>query len=269
LTERLAAERSMLALSRQPTPARPGVVSLQADFASEDGLQLLEGYDVDCLVHLTAALPDPTTSDDTYLAVNTLATLRLLQYLVAHGCRRYLLASSIAATGCLSAEFLPRELPIPDDHPCDATDGYGLSKAMMEQIALYLHRQHPELEVVLFRIGAVVHSDEDVEQDPDLHLSRARLPFLVGGLIGMAEVVHAIGRGVETPLGSGVHRFNLVGVSAPTEAPVVDALRLRLGDDAQRFDLSYYAAPGREFASLYARDRLEAAYGLASTCKPG
>lgn len=251
LVPRLAEGHDVLTLSRGEYRG-PGT-TVRGDFARAADLRALDEHHIDVAVHLAAVLDD--APEELCLSVNVAGTATLLRYLAARGCRRYVLASSIGATGCLGEQFVPRALPIDDDHPYATADAYGTSKALMEELAFYFQRQRPELEIALMRIGAVV------EMDPGFFratpLERSPTPFALGGVVGAADVVEALALAVERPLGSGVRRFNLVGPHSMSEAPVADALRTALGKRLADLDgLDRFAAPDRETASLFATDRL-------------
>jgi nucleoside-diphosphate-sugar epimerase len=251
LIERLARDHEVITLSRREVT---GVaVSVSASFASREELGRLDPHDIDVAIHLAAELE--TCSEEAGLAVNVAGTRTLLRYLVDRGCRRFILASSITAIGCMAESFIPREVPIPDDHPCDAVDAYGFSKALMEDVAAYFHRLDPGLEIDLFRIGVVL--SEDDTQVEEFELSRASRPFLIGGgMISMRDTVEAFARAVERPLGAGARRINVVGEDSVSLQPVASALEQALGERAAGLDLGFYRVEGNETRSLYAVDRV-------------
>ncbi|HEX7291244.1 MAG TPA: NAD(P)-dependent oxidoreductase [Conexibacter sp.] len=218
LLERLSAEHRVVAMSRGAV-AGPAHAWVRGSFASPEDLRALDAYRIDTCVHLGAEVGG--CSEEAGLSVNVLGTARLLRRLVDRGCRHAVLASSIGAVGCLTEGFLPRALPIDDDHPCDAVDAYGLSKALMEDVAFYFARTCPELEVAIFRIGAVL--TEPPKPDEETSLAASRLPFRDGGSVAAADVVQALALAVARRLGPGARRFNLV---APTTASLYATERL-------------------------------------------
>lgn len=255
LIPKLALEHEVIALSRRKVA---GVqAAIRGSFTSREDLRVLDQYKIESVVHLAAELLG--ASEEACFSTNVVGTGTLLRYMVDHGCRHFILASSIAAIGCMSEGFLPGKLPIPDDHPSHAVDPYGLSKALMEEVALYFGRQDPGIEITLFRIGGVL--DEDLTPSDNALLVEARLPFLAGGLVAVSDVVDAFALSVRRRLGPGVRRINLVGPVSRTRMRVPDALRTSLGDRAFTLDTSYYETGSSEIASLYSRDRLFHTYG--------
>ncbi|HEU4701100.1 MAG TPA: NAD(P)-dependent oxidoreductase [Conexibacter sp.] len=266
LVPRLSADHDVIALSRRATSvggraASGDHVTVRGDFASYEDLRALDAHEIDVVVHLASEIGG--CPEAAGLEVNVLGTRTLMRYLIDRGCKRFVLASSIGANGCLTPEFLPRELPIPDDHPCDAVDAYGMSKALLEEVAFYLGRRHPELEIVLFRLGVV--QAEEVNELAKEQLPETTLPFAVGGAaISLTDAVEAFALAAERPLGPGVRRMNLVGARSKTPIPVPEALERALGARAAALDLAHYRVEGHERDSLYATDRLREAYGLSA-----
>jgi UDP-glucose 4-epimerase len=154
--QELSAKRQVICLSRKKSRG-DDVTAIQGEFHSFEDLRQLDSFDISCVVHLAAVTGG--CSEEEGLAVNVLGTRRLLRYALDRGCRKFVLASSIAAAGCLSDAFLPLQLPIPDEHPCLAYDAYGFSKAMMEELTRYFHRVVPDSDFINLRIGLVDSTD--------------------------------------------------------------------------------------------------------------
>jgi nucleoside-diphosphate-sugar epimerase len=259
LAARAAAEHEVIALSRQPVVI-PDVESIAGDFASEADLDRLGDRAVDVVVHLAGVTG--AAGEEDAMTVNVAGTRRLMRWAIDRGVRRFVLARSIAAAGCLAPDFLPRELPIPDDHPCDSSNVYGVSKAMIEQLADYFSRVTRDLEVVLFRIGVVIPQDAAPVTEADV--DGMRWPFCDLGIIAIDDVVEAFSRAIGTPLGAGVRRMNLVAPQPRTPLPTAETIRRIMGPLADRLDLSFYDRPGAERAGVYAVDRLRETYGLTA-----
>jgi nucleoside-diphosphate-sugar epimerase len=249
----------VLGLSRKSVPASRSAI--QGSFVDPADLRKLDAYDFDRAVHLAAVLPE--ADERTSFEVNAVGTSTLLRYLAERGCKHIVVASSIAATGCMSPSFCPPRIPIIDDYPCEAVDAYGMSKALMESVCAYFARKYSELEIEVLRIGVV--RSERVPMTDDFLLERSDLPFLLGGLVAIDDVVDALAAAIEYNLGSGMRVFNVVGPTAPTRVGVRLALRLALGDSSERVDTSDYDSEERETSALYATDAFERAYGLRLT----
>jgi UDP-glucose 4-epimerase len=141
-------------------------------------------------------------SEEDGLAVNVQGTRRLYRYLLDHGCRKFITASSIAAVGSLDNNFVPLQLPIPDDHDCLATDAYGWSKAMLEDLTRYLHRQSPDADFVNLRFGAVVpDSWSPAYVDTS---TQVNIPFILLARVYVSDIIEGISRLIEAPTKPGV-----------------------------------------------------------------
>jgi nucleoside-diphosphate-sugar epimerase len=262
LVARLATDHRVVALSRSPVEG--AAIDVNGSFTSATDLGTLDAYPIDTVVHLAATTGG--SSEEDALDINVSGTRRLLRYCVDRGITRFVLASSIAAVGCLSSDFLPRELPIPDDHPCDAVDAYGLSKALMEDVIFFFVRQRPDLDITMFRIGAVQPDTTDAIDES--WLAAVKAPFVSFGGIVARDVVEALARAAGQGAGPGVHRMNLVASQARVPIPTAAALRRVLGDRADGLELAYYEKPGNEYASVYAAGELARTYGFTASIDP-
>jgi nucleoside-diphosphate-sugar epimerase len=89
------------------------------------------------LIHL-AAIPEPNVASDSVTFNNNVsAAYNVLKVAADLKIRKVVVASSIAAYGFLYARTMPQPkyLPLDENHPCQPTDPYGLSKLVGETIA--------------------------------------------------------------------------------------------------------------------------------------
>jgi UDP-glucose 4-epimerase len=256
LLEPLSQRHEVVGITRKRTGSDMTIV--QGDFASFEDLRQLDGYEIGGLVHLGAATGGQSEED--CLEVNVLGTRRLLRYLIDRGCRKFVLASSIAAVGCLDAGFLPEQLPMADDHPGRARDAYGFSKALMEELTGYLNRLHPDTDFINLRLGAVLPK----ENQPPLYAANAHLdgPMVELARVRLPDVLNAILAAVESPYQAGVRTYNVVDRKSYCETSVLDILRAFYGERLKGLDLSSYERPGHEMDSLYAVEKIQNELGL-------
>lgn len=229
------------------------------EFFSPDVLEKLDAFEITRVVHLAAVTgghPEAETID-----VNVLGTRRMLRHLLERGCRRFVLASSIAATGCLHAEFLPQQVPIPDDHPCLARDAYGHSKYLMEELTRFLARTAPESEFTCFRIGAVI--DDEKWTPPKITTeTKVPMPFAELARVKLGDVLGAIRAALDGPARPGFHLYNVVGPTASCDAPTAEMLHALYGARIANLDLSRYADSKNRFGALYAMAKIEKELGF-------
>ena len=225
----------------------PNIKQIFGDFSSLEDLKQLVDYKIDTVIHLAGVTGDAL--EDDAMMVNVAGTSRFLRFMIDSGVKKFVTASSIAAVGCLTADFMPRSLPIKDDHPCDSANVYGLSKFFVEEISRYFSRLHQDVDFTLFRIGVVL-AETAVVADED-RISKMWRPFCTLGCISVTDVVDAFQKAVQRRVESGVHIMNLVADKSYSTIPTIDALKLALGERADDLDLSFYKKPGNEHAGLY------------------
>lgn len=251
-----AKERPVVGLSRREVSGATPVV--QGDFHSIEDLHKLDSYEIAGVVHLAAVTGGCSEEDG--LAINVQGTRQLLRYLIDRGCRRFLLASSIAVTGCLDPDFLPLQLPIPDDHPCLARDAYGFSKASMEELAKHFYRIEPTCDFKLLRFGAVV--DDECPPSTTLAGGQMNIPFAELARVYLSDILQAIEFAIVAPHRPGVHIYNVVGPDASCADAVSKVLATHYGERLNRGLLSRYDHAGHQHDALYTMQKIKDELGF-------
>ena len=257
LAESMVKDHEVVCMSRKETEV-DGVTKIQGDFASTADLSKLDGHDIDVLVHLGAVTGGCTEEDA--LKVNVAGTHSLLRYLIDRGCKKFVLASSIAAVGFQSIRFRPLELPMPDEHPCLDRDGYGFSKYLMEEVTRYLWRQNDDLDIINIRLASIEADDETrplVKAGPIKEWSIGSISVMF-----LSDTVRCFTMAAEAPHKPGVRIMNAVGAQACVQDTVPEIIRAWYGADADKIDLSHYERPGHEKDPVYDISRIEAELGF-------
>ncbi len=255
----LARDHEVIAISRRPVEGAHH--SVAGEFGSFEDLRRLDGHRIDAVIHLAAEVGG--TTEEAGLAVNVLGTRRMLRYLADRGCRRFVMASSIAAVGCLHPEFVPQSLPLADRHPCLAHDAYGLSKAMAEDVADYFARLVPDAMFVNLRFGLAA---ERVQRQrghvPRLSLAAPpAMPYLYFGYVAVADMVGGLRAALDAPARPGSRAYNLVAPDIRCTDNVADVLRAKGGDRLTGLDLSPFDRPGAACPPVYASAAIAADLG--------
>ena len=101
--------------------------------------------------------------------MNVQGTLRLFDALLAGGCTRFVVASSISTVGTGRPDHPPQQLPMADTHPYVGYPwAYALSKWQMEQVVQFIATRESEpLDVIMLRIGCCLTDPGD---GPPRHL---------------------------------------------------------------------------------------------------
>ena len=252
----------VVALSR--TPVTGAHFCVVGNFLDEDVLAQVDQYSVDSVIHLAAETGG--CSEEAGLEVNVNGTRRLLRHFVDTGVNNFVLASSIAAAIGLDRNLFPTSLPVHDDSPSIASDAYGLSKALMEEVAFYFQRQNPELSITLFRIGVVLKEDaapSSVEQ-----VNNALFPFVSLSTISIHDVCRAFLQALTQTRIPGVQRVNLVAPSLRSPLSVEETVKMLYPERFHELSLEHYRQPGHENDSFFSTKRLEQEFGFTAEIDP-
>ena len=260
LAKAMSAHHNVLCMSRK----NPGLELpwIRGDFGSYEDLQQLDDNAIDALIHLGAVTGGCGERDG--ILVNVEGTRCLMRYLIDRGCRKFVMASSIAAVGFQSIMFRPQQLPIADEHPCLDRVGYGFSKYLMEEITKYYQRQNPEIDVANLRLSSVC-PDENL---PDPRKAGPLGEWSLGGITIMAlsDALRAFSQAAESPYKPGIRIMNAAAPRAWVAAPVAEILRNWWGDDV---DLAHFEKMENEYDSVYDVRRIKNEIGFVAAKLPG
>ena len=239
-----------------------GLPWVPGEFGSFEDLARLDDRSIDAVVHLASVTGGCSERDG--ILVNVEGTRCLMRYLIDRGCRKFVMASSIAAVGFQSPRFRPERLPIPDDHPCLDRDGYGLSKYLMEEITRYYQRQNEGIDVINLRLSSV-RPDDGM---PELRRMGPLGQWSLGGitLMALSDAVRAFTLAAEAPHRPGVRTMNAAGPRAWVADPVADILRSWWGEDV---DVGHFDRPGREYDSVFDVSCIRQELGFVAERLPG
>ena len=261
LAEALAEDHELVCICRRRrNPGVPGTY-IRGQFNQFEDLRRLDAHEFDAVVHLAAVTGGCIERDG--ILVNVEGTRSLMRYLIDRGCRKYVLASSIAAVGFQNVQFRPLQVPIPDEHPCLDRDGYGFSKYLMEEVSRYYQRQNPQIDVLNIRLSSVnddSNAPTPATAGPLGEWSLGRLTFLA-----LSDAVRLFRLAVEAEYRPGLRIINGVGPKAWAADNVADILRGWYGDDV---DLSHYLQPGCEKDSVFDSTRIRQELGFTPNVLP-
>ncbi|MCH3967631.1 MAG: UDP-glucose 4-epimerase GalE [Atopobiaceae bacterium] len=160
---------------------------------------------IDRVIHFAGfkAVGESVTKPIEYYANNLGNTLTLVDVMREHGCKSIIFSSSSTVYGD------PDSLPLTEESPKKpATNPYGWTKWMIEQILTDLYTADPEWDVVLLRyfnpIGA--HESGLMGEDPK-GIPNNLVPYVAQVAIGKREYVRVYGDDYPTPDGTGVRDY--------------------------------------------------------------
>ena len=160
---------------------------------------------IDRVIHFAGykAVGESVTKPVEYYHNNIENTLVLVDVMRNHGCKSIIFSSSSTVYGD------PDSLPLTEESPKKfATNPYGWTKWMIEQILTDLHTADPEWDVVLLRyfnpIGA--HPSGLIGEDPK-GIPNNLVPYVAQVAVGKLEAVQVYGDDYDTPDGTGVRDY--------------------------------------------------------------
>ncbi len=162
-------------------------------------------HDVDRVIHFAGfkAVGESVEKPLEYYSNNIGGTLTLCEVMREAGCKAIIFSSSATVYGD------PDSLPLTEDSPKKpATNPYGWTKWMIEQVLTDLTVADPAWDVVLLRyfnpIGA--HPSGLIGEDPK-GIPNNLVPYVAQTAVGKREAVHVFGDDYPTPDGTGVRDY--------------------------------------------------------------
>ena len=137
-----------------------------------------------------------------YYDNNVAGTLCLLQAMAACDVKTLVFSSSATVYGD------PQRLPLSEDHPLSATNPYGQTKRVIEEMLHDLHRSDPGWRISILRyfnpVGA--HASGLIGEDPQ-GTPNNLLPFVAQVAVGRRAYLNVWGDDYDTPDGTGVRDY--------------------------------------------------------------
>lgn len=137
-----------------------------------------------------------------YYDNNVIGTHRLLQAMGNCGLKTLVFSSSATVYG------EPQFLPLTEDHPLSATNPYGRTKLVIEDMLRDLYRSDPSWKIGILRyfnpVGA--HESGLIGEDPQ-GIPNNLMPFVAQVAVGRRECLKIWGNDYPTPDGTGVRDY--------------------------------------------------------------
>lgn len=177
----------------------------KTDIRDREGLDtIFEKENIDSVIHFAGlkAVGESVEKPLLYYDNNIHGTLVLCEAMKKAGCKSIVFSSSATVYGD------PHTVPIKEDFPLHATNPYGRTKLMIEEILQDLCVSDPEWKVILLRyfnpIGA--HESGLIGEDPK-GIPNNLVPYVAQVAIGKHEFVRVFGNDYNTPDGTGVRDY--------------------------------------------------------------
>jgi UDP-glucose 4-epimerase len=130
---------------------------INCDILQKDSLQ--ENFKnmrtVDCVFHLAGqTFKKDLSSPETYFQSNFISTLNMLECCRNFGIKKFVFSSSIAVYGLGVNQFIPRYLPVDENHPVRPYDFYDSSKYHAEELCKF-YSDRFDINSVILRYSRV------------------------------------------------------------------------------------------------------------------
>lgn len=196
---------------------------INCDIRDREALgKIFEDYDIDAVIHFAGlkAVGESNELPLKYYDNNVSGTVALCEVMKAHNVNRILFSSSATVYGD------PETVPIKEDFPTGATNPYGRSKLMVEEILQDLCKvPGNDWQVSILRyfnpIGA--HESGRIGEDPQ-GIPNNLLPYVAQVAVGKLEKLRVFGDDYPTRDGTGVRDYIHVVDLARGHVKAIEAL---------------------------------------------
>ena len=164
----------------------------------------LRQFDCQAVIHFTGlkAVGESVEKPLEYYDNNVIGTHRLLGAMGECGVKTLVFSSSATVYG------EPQRLPLTEDHPLSATNPYGRTKLVIEDMLRDLYRSDPTWRIGILRyfnpVGA--HESGLIGEDPQ-GTPNNLMPFVAQVAVGRREQLKVWGNDYPTPDGTGVRDY--------------------------------------------------------------
>lgn len=192
--------------------------------------QIFASRKIDAVMHFAAYayVGESVTQPDKYYRNNVVGTLTLLEAMVAAGVKKFVFSSTCATYG------VPHQVPIPEDHPQDPINPYGMTKLMVERILADFDRAY-DFKSVCFRYFNAAGADPQgrlgEDHNPETHL----IPLVLQTALGKREAISVYGTDYPTPDGTCIRDY--IHVTDLASAHVLGLAYLLKGGESTTFNL--------------------------------
>lgn len=177
----------------------------EADLLDKDAVEkVFDENKIDAVIHFAGlkAVGESVSIPLTYYHNNITGTLILCEVMAKHNVKKIVFSSSATVYGS------PKTVPIKEDFPLSATNPYGSTKLMIENILRDLYVSDNEWSIALLRyfnpIGA--HESGLLGEDPN-GIPNNLVPYIAQVALGKLEVLSVFGNDYPTHDGTGVRDY--------------------------------------------------------------
>lgn len=175
------------------------------DIRDQDGLEaVFSAHPISSVIHFAGlkAVGESVQQPVAYYDNNVSGTVTLLKVMQKHAVKQLVFSSSATVYGD------PHTVPIQEHFPRSATNPYGRSKLMIEEMLMDLQQSAPDWQIALLRyfnpVGA--HSSGLIGEDPR-GLPNNLMPYIARVAVGTYPQLSVFGNDYSTVDGTGVRDY--------------------------------------------------------------
>ena len=176
-----------------------------ADMRDDDAVKkIFQNEEIEAVIHFAGykAVGESVAKPLMYYENNIQSTITVLKVMKKMRVRNFVFSSSATVYG------VPETVPIREDFPLSATNPYGQTKLMLEQILRDVYHADPTFNIALLRyfnpVGA--HESGLIGEDPN-GIPNNLMPFITQVAVGKLERLRIFGNDYPTPDGTGVRDY--------------------------------------------------------------
>lgn len=196
---------STVALDRVAKITGQPIAFVEGDIRDPEKLkQTLKEYNIEAVIHFAGlkAVGESVAKPLMYYDNNVSGSVTLLEAMAACDVKKIIFSSSATVYGD------PASVPILENFPISATNPYGQSKLMVEEMMRDLHTSDNDWNVSLLRyfnpVGA--HESGLIGEDPS-DIPNNLMPYVSGVAVGRYEKLSVFGNDYPTEDGTGVRDY--------------------------------------------------------------
>ncbi|KAG0555642.1 hypothetical protein KC19_12G184500 [Ceratodon purpureus] len=170
----------------------------------EDVHKVFKMHRFEAVIHFAGlkAVGESTSKPLLYYNNNLISTINLMDVMSKNNCKNLVFSSSATVYG------QPESVPCTEDYPLQATNPYGRTKLMNEEIMRDIHHADSEWKIILLRYFNPVgcHPSGEIGEDP-VGYPNNLMPFVQQVAVGRRESLTVFGHDYDTRDGTGVRDY--------------------------------------------------------------
>ena len=196
---------SLESIRRVEAITSASIAVVEGDIRDREKLrEVFATYSIDSVIHFAGlkAVGESVQKPLRYYDNNVNGTVVLCEVMAEAGCKSIVFSSSATVYGD------PETVPIREDFPLSATNPYGRSKLMIEEILRDLYLSDNSWQIILLRyfnpVGA--HPSGRIGEDPS-GIPNNLMPYITQTAVGQLSCLSVFGNDYDTPDGTGVRDY--------------------------------------------------------------